>query len=83
MCLLRVFAKESVAEGGCPLTPMYWDFLRRHEPRLRDIERLKLPLASMRKRSDAQKAHDEEVFQITRRVLGAGQRLTTTALKDG
>jgi deoxyribodipyrimidine photolyase-related protein len=75
--------KKPVAEGGCPLTPMYWDFLRRHELRLRDIERLKLPLASMRKRSDAQKAHDQEVFQITRRVLGAGQRLTTTAFTGG
>ncbi len=58
-------------------------FLRRHEPRLRDIERLKLPLASMRKRSDAQKTHDQEVFQITRRMLGAGQRLTTTAFTGG
>ena len=50
----------------CPLTPLYWEFLRRHESRLADNERLKLPLAAMRKRSEAQKQQGEAV---RRRVL--------------
>lgn len=75
--------KKRVDEGGCPLTPLYWDFLRRHEPQLRDIERLTLPLASMRKRSDEQHAADERVFAITRRALQAGQRLTPSSFREG
>jgi len=75
--------KKPVAEGGCPLTPLYWDFLRRHEPQLRDIERLTLPLASMRKRSAEQHAADERVFAITRRTLQAGQRLAPASFTEG
>ncbi len=74
--------KKPAAEGGCPLTALYWDFLRRHEPRLKDIERLKLPLASMRKRSAEQHTADERVYQITRRTLQVGTRLTPASLTE-
>jgi len=74
--------KKPVSEGGCPLTALYWDFLRRHEPRLRDIERLTLPLASMRKRSAEQHAADERIYRITRKTLQAGERLTPAVLSS-
>ena len=68
--------KKPVAEGGCPLTSLYWAYLQRHEPILRNNERLKLPLASMRKRSELDHDRVERVYQITRRALGRGEPLT-------
>jgi deoxyribodipyrimidine photolyase-related protein len=68
--------KKPVDDGGCPLTSLYWAFLHRHADVLGDVERMKLPMAQARKRSDAQKAADEQVYAITRRVLGAGERLS-------
>jgi len=63
------------AARPCPLTPLYWDFLRRHEPRLADNERLKLPMASMRKRSEAQKQHGETVRRRVLEILQDGRTL--------
>jgi deoxyribodipyrimidine photolyase-related protein len=68
--------KRTVEDGGCPLTPLYWAFLHRHDAALADVERMKLPIASARKRSAAQQAGDERVWQITRRALQAGEPLT-------
>ena len=59
----------------CPLTPMYWDFLSRNQPRLAGNQRLKLPLASLRKRTPAQRAHDARVRQTALVKLGNGERL--------
>ena len=59
----------------CPLTPMYWDFLARNEPRLAGNPRMKLALASMRKRTPAQHAHDARVYRIALVKLGKGERL--------
>lgn len=67
--------KKPVSTGGCPLTPLYWAYLQRHEPALKGNERLKLPLASSRKRSDVDRAASERVYQITRRALRGGERL--------
>jgi deoxyribodipyrimidine photolyase-related protein len=67
--------KKPASDGGCPLTPMYWAYLQRHEPALKGNERLKLPLASSRKRSDVDRASSERVYQITRRALQGGERL--------
>ena len=60
---------------NCPLTPLYWDFLARNEPRLAGNQRLKLPLASMRKRAPEQRARDARVRQIALVKLGKGERL--------
>lgn len=75
--------KKAPTDGGCPLTALYWDYLRRHEPTLRDVERLKLPLASMRKRSAVQHTADERVYGITRRTLQAGERLKPASFTEG
>jgi deoxyribodipyrimidine photolyase-related protein len=68
--------KKPVAEGGCPLTSLYWAYLQRHEAILRNNERLKLPLASMRKRSAADHDRAASVYTITTRALGRGEPVT-------
>lgn len=57
---------------NCPVTPMYWAFLERNEPRLRDNARLMVPLAAMRKRSAEAKARDRELLVTSRARLAAG-----------
>jgi deoxyribodipyrimidine photolyase-related protein len=61
---------------NCPITPLYWAFLERHEPQLRNNDRMKLPLASMRKRTEAQRAADRAVFKRTQEALAEGRRLS-------
>ena len=61
--------------SDCPLTPMYWDFLARNDSRLDKNQRMKLPLASMRRRTPAQHAHDARVYRIALVKLGKGERL--------
>jgi deoxyribodipyrimidine photolyase-related protein len=60
----------------CPLTPLYWDFLARNEPRLAENQRLKLPLASMRKRTPQQRAAAARIREIALVKLGRGERLS-------
>jgi deoxyribodipyrimidine photolyase-related protein len=57
---------------NCPITPMYWSFLERNEPRLRDNARLMVPLAAMRKRAGEVKARDRVVLATLRDRLSAG-----------
>jgi deoxyribodipyrimidine photolyase-related protein len=68
--------KKPVGDGGCPLTSLYWAFLQRHTAALAGVERMKLPLASARKRTEAQTLDDGRVYAITRRTLAAGERLS-------
>jgi deoxyribodipyrimidine photolyase-related protein len=73
--------KKPVEDGGCPLTPLYWAFLHRHADILGGVERMKLPMASARKRTPEQRSADERVYAITRRILTAGERLTPARLR--
>ncbi len=60
----------------CPITRLYWAFLTRHEGRLRDNLRLRLPLQALRKRSAAKREDDARTFREVRSALGAGRRLS-------
>jgi deoxyribodipyrimidine photolyase-related protein len=60
---------------NCPVTPLYWSFLDRHESSLKDVPRMRLPLASMRKRSPEKREADREVFGRVRKTLEAGGTL--------
>ena len=71
----RFDASGKDLERACPVTPLYWDFLRRNEPRLLGVERLTMPLASMRKRSVAQVDHAERVRGRVLQVLRSGEEL--------
>ena len=59
----------------CPLTPLYWAFLARNESRLCDNPRMKLPIASMRGRTDTSREADASTFVSVRDVLIRGERL--------
>jgi deoxyribodipyrimidine photolyase-related protein len=61
---------------SCPLTPLYWAFLDRHQDALATNDRMKLPLASLRKRSPERRAADRLVFERIQAALDAGQTLT-------
>jgi deoxyribodipyrimidine photolyase-related protein len=58
---------------NCPLTSLYWDFLRRNEKRLADNPRVAMPLRSLAKRSDGRKRRDRRVARATRAALARGE----------
>lgn len=60
----------------CPITSLYWAFLARHEEALRDNMRLKLPLASMRRRAPEKRARDAEIFERVHGALQSGEVLS-------
>ncbi len=55
----------------CPLTPLYWAFLGRHRERLSDNPRLRLPLASLARRSRARRAEDARAFEALAKSLAS------------
>ena len=59
----------------CPLTSLFWAYLGRHRERLGEVNRMRMMLASERKRSDEQKEHDAAVFEEVRDMLARGERL--------
>jgi deoxyribodipyrimidine photolyase-related protein len=59
----------------CPITSLYWAFLARHEEVLKKNPRMRLPLASMRKRAEAARARDARVFEWVSRELSGGREL--------
>ena len=67
-------------DADCPVTPLYWAFLERHEALLKSNPRLKLPLASMRKRPDERRARDRATFVHVREVLANGRPLQPAAM---
>lgn len=66
----------------CPITPLYWDFLARRRERLADNQRLRMPLASQAKRSEAQRREDARVAERVRTLLAEGRELTPDNLRD-
>ncbi len=69
-------------EVDCPITNLYWEFLRRSDAALADNQRMKLPLASARKRSKESVARDQQVFIHVRDVLIRGERLTAQGVRQ-
>jgi deoxyribodipyrimidine photolyase-related protein len=59
----------------CPLTPLYWDFLARNAQELAGNQRIALPLRSLAKRTQAQRAHDAALADLVRRRLASGARV--------
>jgi len=66
----------------CPITRLYWAFLARHEVRLRDNPRLRLPLQALRKRPTARRKEDARTFQHVRAALAAGRTLSVKAAEQ-
>jgi deoxyribodipyrimidine photolyase-related protein len=60
----------------CPITGLYWAFLDRHRAQLRDNPRLRLAMASLRKRSEEKRLQDEASFRWVSETLAAGRTLS-------
>lgn len=60
----------------CPLTPMYWSFLARHEPELARGQRMSLALGGLRRRDPALRAADARVFEAVADALAEGRAAT-------
>jgi deoxyribodipyrimidine photolyase-related protein len=61
---------------NCPITPLYWAFLLRHEAALAKNPRLRMPMASLRKRKSQRQTQDQKVFKHVQDVLSKGGVLT-------
>jgi deoxyribodipyrimidine photolyase-related protein len=60
---------------SCPLGPMYWAYLARHEAKLGANPRLAMPYASLRRRSPEQRAQDLTTAQQVQGAFRKGQPL--------
>ena len=69
------FAPKANRPNSCPLTRLYWAFLDRHEPVLRDNPRLGVVMQAMRKRPDAERRLDRAVFTRVQSILIEGKPL--------
>lgn len=58
---------------SCPVTRLYWAFLERKWEKLKDNQRLSMPINSLKKRSPQDKEKDRAVFQKLTALLKAGQ----------
>jgi deoxyribodipyrimidine photolyase-related protein len=61
---------------NCPIADLYWAFLARHESLLRTNPRLRMVMATLRRRSASLRSRDAAVFHTVRDLLLAGARLT-------
>lgn len=59
----------------CPLTPMYWNYLGRHQKSLAGNSRMHVPLRAQTQRAAERRALDEKTTQWVRTTLRAGQTL--------
>jgi len=57
----------------CPFTRLYWAFLARHADQFARNPRMAGPVASVRKRSAAERAEDHRVFERVRDALSRGE----------
>ena len=60
---------------SCPITSLYWAFLDRHRDRLGTNPRLRMPYASLKRRSDEKKRNDRATYQSVHDRLSRGDRL--------
>ena len=65
---------------NCPFTNLYWAFLDRHEAVLKNNPRLRIPIASLRKRDGSRRQHDEAVFRTVLEILLSGEVMTPKRL---
>jgi len=61
---------------NCPITPLYWAFLARHEQKLRHLPRLRMPYVSLRQRSKGRREKDLAAFRILSDALMAAEPVT-------
>ena len=62
-------------KGTCPVSPLYWAFLERHGEVLAANPRLRMPLASLKKRSASLKRRDHSINHCVKKRLLRGETL--------
>jgi deoxyribodipyrimidine photolyase-related protein len=65
---------------NCPISNLYWAFLKRHEKALQDNPRMKLVLASLGKRPENRQGEDHRIYGKVKDLLASGEVLTPKAL---
>ncbi len=68
--------KQSLGPGSCPFTALYWSFLERHETILAPLNRMSMPLATMRKKSSAEREALRKRAQLAIDQLQQGEIVT-------
>jgi len=58
---------------NCPITRLYWAFLARKADKLKDNQRLFMPMNSLSKRADKEKQKDQETFKQLAKILAEGK----------
>jgi deoxyribodipyrimidine photolyase-related protein len=61
---------------NCPISPLYWAFLKRHEEALRGNPRMSIPMASLRRRSRQACEKDRHVFRKVGERLASGGEIS-------
>jgi deoxyribodipyrimidine photolyase-related protein len=64
----------------CPVTHLYWAFLARRKDKFRDNPRLRMPMATLGKRSTSKKRREQEIFQTVKDILTKGEVVTPESL---
>lgn len=62
-------------KSSCPITPMYWAFLARHQQKLADNPRMSIVMRALEKRTVEARRQDQATFEQVRLALQAGQRV--------
>ena len=66
---------------NCPFKRLYWQFFERHSEKLQHIQRLRMPLVQIKKRSAEEKSKDADVFALVQRRLNKGESLSPQDFK--
>jgi deoxyribodipyrimidine photolyase-related protein len=66
--------KDRLGEKACPFNALYWDFLIRHEARLKRNPRMAMPYRGLAAMSEADRAAIQLKAEATRRGFGATAR---------
>lgn len=76
------FCSQCSLKSVCPVTRLYWAFMTRHRDALNDNHRLRMMMASERKRGEAKKSNDATVFEYVTETLARGETLERDTLKS-
>ena len=65
--------KKALGPGSCPFTALYWSFLERNDAKIAHLQRMWMPLNTMRAKSEEERAKLRERAQVVVEQLGRGE----------
>lgn len=68
--------KRATGAGSCPFTAFYWTFLDRHQQALEKLERMRMPLRTLRMKSEKDREGLRRRAQDALVQITAGERVT-------